>query len=147
MTTPRITHVTSDGRRVTWHCSTCDNPLRPVSGGGWIELVGEQMRAAETCRRREAELEARAPRIGGMVVYTGADLLDLPAPGRWRATCAACNGGEQGSGYFISVERIDTVAAVLHWSAHLSGKWWPAYTDWGDVCRIVAEVAMWRAAA
>lgn len=145
MTTPRITHVVSDGRRITWHCSTCDKPLK--RRGGWIELVGDQMRTAYEALRREAEIDARAESTGGLVMYSGADLLDIPGPGRWRATCRTCNGDDQGSGYFIDVDRISTVAAVLHWSAHLAGKVWTEHTDWSDLCRIVAEAATWRAVA
>ena len=145
MTTPRITHITSDGRRITWHCSTCDHPLRP--GGGWIELRGDQMRHAYEALRHEAEVEARAQRSGGFVIYNGADLLDFPTPGRWRATCRDCNGDDEGSGYFIEVERIATVAAVLDWSAHLAGKVWTEHSDWDDLCRLVAAAATGRAAA
>ena len=142
MTTPRITHVTSDGCRVTWHCSTCDRPLKRHDG--WIELVGDQMRTAYQALRRVNEIEARHRAAG---IVSAADYLDLPGPGRWRATCRTCNGDDQGSGYFIDVDQIATVAAVLDWSAHLAGKIWTAHTDWDDVCRIVAAAATGRAAA
>lgn len=68
------------------------------------------MRRAYEALRHEAEVEARAQRSGGFVIYNGADLLDSPAPGHWRATCRACNGDDEGSGYFIEVDQIATVA-------------------------------------
>lgn len=142
MTTPRITHVVSDGRRIAWHCSTCDKPLR--RRGGWIELVGDQMRTAYEALRREAEIEARHRANG---ITSAAEYFDLPGPARWRATCRTCNGDDQGSGYFIAVEEIATLAALLHWTAHLSGKVWTEHTDWADVCRTVAAAASRRAAA
>jgi hypothetical protein len=142
MTTPTITRVDSDGRRLVWHCSTCDKPIH--NGAGWIELVGEQMRCAHDRRRREDEIEARHRANG---ITSAGDYIDLPGPARWRATCRVCNGDDTGSGYFIDVDRIATVAAVLNWTAHLSEKVWHPYTDWPDVCRMVAAAATGRAAA
>ena len=140
MTAPRIAHVASDGRRITWHCSTCDEPLND----GWIELRGDQMRLAYDSLRREAEIEAQHRANG---ITSAAEYFDLPGPGRWRATCRTCNGDDQGSGYFIEVDRITTLAALIDWSAHLSGKVWTEHTDWDDVLRLVAAAASRRAAA
>lgn len=142
MTAPRITRVSSDGRRITWHCSTCDEPLK--RGHGWIELRGDQMKRAYELLRRVDDIEARHRAAG---ITSAAEYFDLPGPGRWRATCRTCNGDDTGSGYFIEVDRISTLAALLDWSAHLSGKVWTEHTDWDDVLRLVAAVASRRAAA
>ena len=142
MTAQRITRVESDGRALVWHCSTCDKPVQ--HGHGWVELVGEQMRAAYERMQAVDDLNARQ-RSGR--ITSAADYYDLPAPARWRATCRVCNGDDAGSGYFIEVDEISTVAAVLDWSAHLAGKIWTEHTDWDDVCRLVAAVATRRAAA
>ncbi len=108
MTVPRITRVDSDGHGLVWHCSTCDKPIH--NGAGWIELVGEQMRCAHDRRRREDEIEARHRATG---ITSAGDYIDLPGPARWRATCRVCNGDDAGSGYFIGVDRIATVAELL----------------------------------
>lgn len=145
--TPRITHVDSDGRRIVWYCSTCDSPLRRKDG--WIELIGSQMGVAYEAMDHADRSIARAYSPPGLPLKmtSGADLLDMPGPAHWRATCRVCNGDDAGSGYFIEVAEISTVAAVLDWTAHLAGKIWTEHTDWDDVCRLVATAATKRVLA
>ena len=146
MSPPRITRIDSDGRRNTWRCSTCDKPLQ--RGHGWIELIGSQMALAYDALRHADQMIARAYRTTGLPqMTTGADLLDMPGPAHWRATCRTCNGDDAGSGYFIEVAQISSLAAVLDWTAHLSQKVWLEHTDWDDVCRLVAAAAIRRAVA
>ena len=140
--TPRITRVASDGRRITWHCSTCDQPLQP--GHGWIELVGDQMRVAYARIRGVDDIKA-CQQVNGAI--SAAAYFDLPGPARWRATCRVCNGDDAGSGYFIEVAQISSLPAFIDWTGHLSDKVWHDQTDWADLCRLVAAAATSRTAA
>ena len=68
-------------------------------------------------------------------------MLDVPRVCSLAGLHRDCDQDLERNDYWVSVERANTLARLIDWSAHLSGKVWCHETNWDDLQRIVAEAA------
>ena len=116
-----------NGGDVTVFCQTC---MKQFSADGAVWLDGFEL--------DEAETRAKADR--GRTRWTMDELSKIPGPAKWRAQHYACRGEPKSIAYEIEVERLDTAAKLVDWTAHLMNKGWINDTDWSSVLRSAAGV-------
>lgn len=133
-----------------WRCDVCGEPI--ADGDGYI--CGDRRDAIrrgaekrrEAARRAAAEasassaverLEAARVDLVAMIEREEARRLLIPASAirtfglaSWCAYHDACDPAPERYGYCIEVERCRTLAALLDWNVHLSGKEWVRHTNW-----------------
>lgn len=107
----RHTSVTTSGELI-WHCEVCGGQIWGASGYIFVDWVA-------ALRRHEGRT---AGENGGFV-----ELLD-PIP--WHVTHRRCDPNPAHDDYWWSIDRCQTLADVLDWWLHLSGKTWLGETDW-----------------
>lgn len=119
---------TVTGQRITWLCAVCHEPIR--KGAGYLEV--DRRKAVE--RRRETNrfmAEHRQP--GGYVTFNGAETMMLASRVPWLPHHRSCDPRPDESGYWIAVERIDSLRKLIHWAGHLAGKDWINSTSWSSL--------------
>jgi hypothetical protein len=122
--------------RIAWLCEVCNNPI----GGKAGYLTVDRERAM----RQSSDEQERQQRWRdeGRLAIPLSEFLDAPGPVRWQVLHLDCDLDlERDGDYWFHIERADTSAKMLDWSAHLMGKTWLEETDWDSVLRRVATAA------
>lgn len=106
-----------------WSCDVCG---RRVAGGAGYLFV-DRVRLAEHEDRmavwEEEQAVKRASRAdGGLVLMFASDFASMPNQVPWQVVHAACDPTPDSEGYWVPVDRVDSVAAVLDWTLHLHGR-------------------------
>lgn len=114
-----------------WKCDRCGDPI--ISGTGYIAIDLHETATAEALT---AEWRARH-REG---TTTLAALSTLPDQALWVVAHDTCAPLPDGPYYCIDIERAETAAHLLSWTAHLMGKPWISATNWDDLIREMAGV-------
>lgn len=123
-------------RQVSWSCDVCGRPVGDGAGYLFVDRVklsefGDRMESWEA-----KQAAVRASRSGGgLVVAYAVDFLSMPDRVPWQTVHAACDPNPESEDYWIPVERVDSVAAVLDWTLHLHGKGFLESTNWESVIR------------
>ncbi len=134
--------------KLTWWCETCGQ--RVVSGDGavWCD-DGAAWRVARLAEEQRGRAERTLELPGGgprrLVVTTAAEMAqdgrELEAAGYpvpWHVQHYRCDPVEDRACYWIEVEDVGTLDALLGWNEHLSDKLWLALTDWPTFMRRAA---------
>jgi hypothetical protein len=112
-----------------WTCDVCG---KPVTSGGYVQA--DESAAREHVRAVKADRRERAAARDSGGTLTLADIT-VRAPVRWQAVHRRCDPGDipDQHVYWIGVERLRTLRAVLSLGAHLSEKGWVRNgTDWSE---------------
>ncbi|MDQ3763039.1 MAG: hypothetical protein M3460_15740 [Actinomycetota bacterium] len=96
-------------------CDVCLQPIADGEGYVWVDQGAADTAARSTLPAPDAPQSL-------------ADFLESDDV-TWHTTHTACHDMPSWA-YTISVERIRTWPAYLHWCAHLMGKPWLKTTDW-----------------
>lgn len=130
-------NVRMNGRRVyrqlIWTCEVCDHAIDDHEGYVTVSYtdMGEYGRLRDEWERTYliSDMPLKAYNVGALAYHP-----DLP---RWRVLHRDCDPRPTSNDYWISVERIRTLADVIHWSAHLMNKKWIQETTWTSVLETV----------
>lgn len=130
-----------DGARLTWPCSACGLPVPDGSGYLTVSVVDADARhiAAESVR---ATTGTPIPVPLGETPsksYTLHEIMQIPDEVPWHAFHDSCDPDPDSGGYWFAIERIRTLVALVHWTAHLEEKQWLADTNWMDILRGVGS--------
>jgi hypothetical protein len=119
-----------DASNIQWVCASCSTLIDSTDKLAGIILDQEQMTNAEKLLSDYAQYEREKALIGSVIDDTLriANIVKTPE-GQWVPYCSSC-ASTVSEAYFISVDRISTLAQVLDWTVHLMGKGWVGYTDW-----------------
>lgn len=123
---------------IKWTCHTCRRAVAPRAGYLHIDKsrVNERQRSYEEgARARAAEAEH-----SGVQTWRATDLLAAADPVPWQVHHAGCDPEPDRIDYCIPLDRAQTHAQLLDWTAHLMGKRWIDVTNWADLIRRVAGV-------
>jgi hypothetical protein len=136
--TDRLACTVSRTGRITWLCNVCGQPIKAKTGyltADWGRALQQYWDAKKRDRQRWNETEARGERF---VAFNVSELLDAPGPVSWQALHRDCDPDPERDDYWFGVERADTLAKVMNWTAHLMEKNWLPETNWRHLLRIVA---------
>lgn len=106
---------------IKWICDVCTQLI--ADGEGYVHTnLGDAVKARQFDLGQDRTV---------LRIVTFDDLAKMPRRSRWRTHHEKCLPflGDSND-YWMDVERLRTWRQIAHWSAHLSGKNWFAYTDW-----------------
>jgi len=117
-TTPKKAKV----RELVITCQVCRKPVTGTTGHLWM---------SDAAVSRVQQNRAEAPAL-----MSFRD-LEMIQPANWQAHHKACSPDPDADGYGIEAGRIETVAELLEWTAHMMEKrcTWLCATDWPQVLR------------
>ena len=124
-------------RRIRWACDVCGRPARGPDAYVCVDV----RRAFEVWREHdrldaewEAEWRAAHPQ-GGLKTRSISDFDVYPDLVPWEVVHRACDPNPERDDYWFSLDRCDTEARLLAWTAHLVDKTWLVWTDWAGLLR------------
>lgn len=126
-----------DDASAIFQCDTCNAAI--ASGDGYLHVRESDIVDAEgdeDCRRRHIRADSLLVQEIRLLAPS-----ELPRPARWRASHADCDETPYNNLYLIEVERADTAAKLLAWSAQLAEKSWLHNTNWATFVRGLIENA------
>jgi hypothetical protein len=126
--------------RITWLCDVCGQPIKAKTGYVTVD-DGKALRQYGDAEEREFRREVEARANGQIAFIELTEMLSWPDSVKWQALHHDCDPDPERGDYWFGVERVDTLARLLDWAAHLSEKNWIAQTDWDDLLRTVAAAA------
>jgi hypothetical protein len=107
----RFLRQSEEAGKLTWTCDVCRLPVE--GDDGCVDVLD-----ADTYTHNEGNARR---------------------PARWRVLHDACDPTTGKFSYWISVDRIDTPAKLLAWTAHLMKKPWFSHTTWDSILGTHAE--------
>lgn len=119
-----------DGVKITVMCQNCRRPI--VGNDGYVWIDGHALAEHE-----RAWADHDHSRSG--IAMSLAELMSLPGQVAWQAHHLRCDRDPERSSYFMHIDRLDTVAKLLDWTAHLMTKAWIDHTNWAEVIRRATE--------
>lgn len=123
-----------DGERVVATCQVCHFSVTDGAGFLWIDM--SDVHSGEEAWR---EKETRQPGGSGVDL---SELMTLPDPAPWRVHHRQCYPFSTVGSYVVEVDRIDTAAKLVRWTAHLMGKQWLRHTNWDEVLQSASGMDM-----
>lgn len=92
-------------------------------------MAGWEAKQAAVRAQRAAQSDT------GLALMYASEFLSMPSRVAWQVVHATCDPHPESDGYWIPVERVDSVAAVLDWTLHLHGKGFLDSTNWDSLVR------------
>ena len=136
----QLTCTVSRAGRIAWLCDVCGQPVKAKTGYLTVDS-GRALRQYRDAEEREFYREVDARVDGRFALIDLAEMLTWPEPVQWQALHHDCDPDPERGDYWFGVERVDSLAKLLDWSAHLMGKSWLDETDWDHLLRTVAAAA------
>lgn len=109
---------------------TCDKCQDLTGEDGFIILTGEEMNQALLCQEAQIASDVATHNEGGFRALSLIDLMSTPRSGEWTSLCKKHSLELPDSGYYFSIDRIQSYADALDWTLHLSEKNWFQFTNW-----------------
>ena len=132
--------ITSTGR-ITWRCDACGKPIKAKTGYVTVDR-GKAMQQHWEADEREFQRLTKARAEGhSFTIISGTELLAWPGPVGWQLLHQTCDQNLERDDYWFGVERVDTLAKLLNWAAHLLEKKWLPETDWSHLLHEAAAAA------
>lgn len=140
----RMTPARADvnGTDLVWPCSECGAPIADSEGYITVSVkAADERHAAAAVERADISVTGPTDADGSMRATTLADLLAVPHEVPWWALHDNCGPDPDDLEYWIAIERVRTVLALVRWTAHLYDKRWFADTTWMDILQRVGSYA------
>lgn len=131
-----------DGNDLVWPCSMCGAPIADRDGYLTVSVKeADERHPAAAAGRADINIVGLTDADGPTRATTLADLLSVPPEVPWWALHDDCGPEPDDLEYWIAIERVRTVLALIKWTAHLYDKRWFADTTWMDILEHVGSYA------